>query len=132
MNRINSIRNLALAGVLGAFGTMGCLGQTSDSTDSQESDLNRKSHFVGYQGNDDGKTAVVEHQLAIDHSSIHPSTAQQHEGPRPEPWMDLGDQNGPRPEPWHSDNGDEPSSTTPPTGTSSSGGTSGGNPNPVK
>jgi hypothetical protein len=146
MNRINRFRNLArvvvVGGGLSLFGTFGCIGQTSDQGNaSQESDLNRKSHFVGADGTDDQGTGppVSEHSLGILHSGIQPVLTNEGEGPRPEPWMNLGTNEGPRPEPWTTDGDDDgdgkkpaSSSSSSSSGGSSSGGSSSGGSNPVK
>jgi hypothetical protein len=139
MNRINSIRNLALATALAAlslFAGAGCAAHaTDDRPTGDEPDL--AVPFVGVGSSNEESTAAVEQALETRPSLIHPN-AGNNLGPRPEPWNPAGDANGPRPEPWATDEssgavistGGVP--TPPPSGssTSSSGGNP-GNPNPT-
>ena len=145
MNRINSIRNLALAIVLTGLslvGGAGCAGETADQ-DVLIGDLNsRGSYFVSADGDDDPSTNNGGHALDNRRPLVHPN-AGNNLGPRPEPWMSSdGEANGPRPEPWAPngtpDDSSGSSSGPPSNGSSSSGGTSTsssggtpGNPNPT-
>lgn len=130
MNRNSSIRNLGLAIALSALALGGCAAQSATDQDLSNEPA-RRAHMVGKQGaNEEGREGVlmnVEHALIdTSHSPVHPATGA-NLGPRPEPWMDEGDDsNGPRPEPWNTDSDDD-NGSPPPSGSSGSGaGSSGG------
>lgn len=142
MNRIISIRNLALAIALASLSLAagaGCAVQTTGDDDVLTSDQTaRRAHYVAAPGSDDGTATAVEQSLDTGGPLIHPNSGN-NLGPRPEPWMSDGEANGPRPEPWAQQGDSDDSSgsaPTPPSGGTSGGGTSSssggnpGNPNP--
>lgn len=142
MNRINSIRHLALAIALAGLslvGGTGCAGEATDQDVLTGDESSRKAHYVSAQGSEDETSAIVEHSLDTRRPLVHPNSGN-NLGPRPEPWMSDGEANGPRPEPWaqqgdSTDSSGSSGSSSPPSGgtnggtTTSSGGAP-GNPNP--
>lgn len=136
MNRINQLRNLALAIGLAGLCGFGCSSPAGPSRGQQEDEL-QHSHFVRVDGVG-GDNAPSGYAAGTGPATKELST---NLGPSPEPWAD-DDSNGkgPSPEPWHAsslpndDDGSGGSGSGTGTGSSGSSGntssSSGGNPNP--
>ena len=136
MNRINKLRNLALAiGLAGLCGFFGCSSPAGPSSGQQEDEL-QHSHFVRVDGvgGDNAPSGYA--------AGPGPATKElsANLGPSPEPWADDdSNRKGPSPEPWHAssipdDDGSGGSGSGTGTGSSGSSGnassSSSGNPNP--
>jgi len=136
MNRINQLRNLALAIGLASLCGFGCSSPAGPWDGQQDEEL-QHSHFVRVDGVR-GDNAPRGYAAATGPTTKELST---NLGPSPEPWADddgNGNGKGPSPEPWRASsipNDDDGSGGTGTgTGGSGSGGStsssSGGNPNP--
>lgn len=129
MNRMNSIRHLALSIVLAGLsvvGAAGCFNQATEDEVSTDEASSRNAHYVAAPRSRDDSETGDEHLLNSRQFLIR-LTSGNNQGPRPEPWLEDGEANGPRPEPWtprENDDSSGGSGSTPPPTTSTSTSTS--------
>lgn len=128
MNRNSHIRSLALVIILACTGGYGCAAQT-EPTDVQKNEPRPRAHLVGVDSRGENDGPIVSSLHSLDNRSNPLPSLGENLGPRPEPWMNPGeDSSGPRPEPWHGTPDPEEGSGSSSGGTSSS--SSGGPNNP--